>query len=80
MPSQSWESRGLIGMPFTIDAVTQWIVQRYRAQIGQSGPSAAIGTTFFSLLQSLLYEYPDEWLRAIEALAFVKNTRCPRVR
>ena len=70
VPSQSWESRGLIGMPFTIDAVTQWIVQRYRDQIGQRGLSAAVGTTFFSLLQSLLYEYPDEWLRVIEALTF----------
>jgi hypothetical protein len=50
-------------MPFTIDAVTQWIVQRYRDQIGQRGLSAAVGTTFFSLLQSLLYEYQAEWLR-----------------
>ena len=71
VPSQSWESRGLIGMPFTIDAVTQWIVQRYRDQIGLS---AAVGTTFFSLLQSLLYEYPDEWLRVIEALTLVKKS------
>ena len=37
MPSQNWESRGLIGMPFTLDAVTHWIVQRYRDQIGQRG-------------------------------------------
>lgn len=72
--SQSWESRGLIGMPFTIDAVTQWIVQRYRDQFGQRGLSAAVGTTFFSLLQSLLYEYPDEWLRVIEALTIVKRS------
>ena len=55
VPSQSWESRGLIGMLFTIDAVTQWIVQRYRDQIGQRGLSAAVGTTFFSLLQSLQF-------------------------
>jgi hypothetical protein len=74
VPSQSWESRGLIGMPFTIDAVTQWIVQRYRDQIGQRGLSAAVGTIFFSLLQSLLYEYPDEWLRIIAALTFVKRS------
>ena len=33
------ESRGLIGIPFTIDAVTQRIVQRYRDQIGQRGLS-----------------------------------------
>jgi hypothetical protein len=74
VPSQNWESRGLIGMPFTIDAVTQWIVQRYRDQIGQRGLSAAVGTTFFSLLQSLLYEYPDEWLHVIEALTIVKKS------
>lgn len=72
VPSQSWESRGLFGMPFTIDAVTQWIVQRYGDQIGQRGLSAAVGTTF-SLLQSLLSEYIDEWPRAIDALTFVKN-------
>ncbi len=72
VPSQSWESRGLIGMPFTIDAVTQWIVQRYRDQIGQRGLSAAVGTTFFSLLQSLLYEDPDEWLGVVEVLTFVR--------
>ncbi len=71
VPSQSWESRSLVGMPFTIDAVRQWIVQRYRDQIGLRGLSAAVGTTFFSLLQSLLYEYPDEWLRVIETLTFV---------
>ena len=74
VPPQSWESRGLIGMPFTIDAVTQWIVQRYRDQIGQRGLSATVGTTFFSLLESLLYEYPDEWLRVIGALTFVKKS------
>ena len=44
VPPQSWESRGLIGMPFTIGAVTQWIVQRYRDQVGLS---AAAGRTFF---------------------------------
>jgi hypothetical protein len=35
----------------------------HRDQIGQRGLSTAVGTTFFSLLQSLPYEYPDEWLR-----------------
>jgi hypothetical protein len=73
-PPEARENRGLSGMRFTIDAVTQWIVQRYRDQIGQRGLSAAVGTTFFSLLQSLLYEYPDKWLRVIEALTFVKKS------
>src|SRR5205807_2439062 len=61
VPAQSWESRGLIGMPFTIEAVTEWIAARYRDQLGQRGLSAAVGTTFFSLLQSLLYEYRERW-------------------
>jgi hypothetical protein len=73
VPTQSWESRGLIAIPFTIDAVTEWIVARYRDQIGQRGLSAAVGTTFFSLLQSLLYEYPDRWQQVIRAMTFSKR-------
>jgi hypothetical protein len=38
VPSQSWECRGVIGMPFTIDAVTQWIVQ-YRSGYQSLGVS-----------------------------------------
>jgi hypothetical protein len=43
VPPQSWESRGLIGMPFTIDAVTQWIVQvrrrcRWRRRTAPDAP------------------------------------------
>lgn len=57
-------------MPFTIDAVAQWIVQRYRDQIGQRGLSATVGTSFFSLLHSLLHEHNDDCLRVIEALTY----------
>jgi hypothetical protein len=45
----------------------------FHDQIGQRGLSAAVGTTFFSLLQSPLYEYPDEWLRAIESLTLARG-------
>jgi hypothetical protein len=31
-------------MPFTIDVVTQWIVQRYRDQIGPCCLSAAVSS------------------------------------
>jgi hypothetical protein len=68
VPSQSWESRGLVPIPFTVEAVTRWIAERYRDQLGQRGLGAAVGTTFFALLQSLLYEYPDQWQRVVQAL------------
>jgi hypothetical protein len=32
-----------------------------------------IGTTLFSLLQSLHYEYPDQWLDVIERLTKAKS-------
>jgi hypothetical protein len=52
--------------------VTRWIAERYRDQVGRRGPGAAVGTTFFSLLESLLYEYP-EWERVVEALTFARD-------
>jgi len=70
VPPQSWENRGLMGMSFTIEAVTGWIAACYRDQLGQRGLSAAVGTTFFSLLQSLLYEYRERWQEVVERLTF----------
>jgi hypothetical protein len=75
VPSQSWENRGLIAMPLTIEAVTEWIVVRYRDQLGQRELSAAVGTTFYSLLQSLLYEYRERWQEVIEALTYGTQSR-----
>lgn len=77
MPAQNWENRGLIGMPFTIEAVTEWISARYRDQLGQRGLGAAVGTTFFSLLQSLLYEYRGRWQEVVEKLTFGRRGGVP---
>ena len=76
-PPQSWESRGLIGMPFTTEAVTEWIAARYRDQLGQRGLGAAVGTTFFSLLQSLLYEYRERWQEVIAGLTLSSRSGFP---
>jgi hypothetical protein len=59
--SSRWNSIGLGmlpgGMPLMIDAVMQWIVLRYLAQIGQRGLIAAVGATFFSLFSRWTIRY-----------------------
>ncbi len=65
-PSGAWEGIRL-KLPFTIEAVTDWVVQRYRDQyFGRQ--RAAVSSPIFSLLQSLLYAYPDHWMEVISRL------------
>jgi hypothetical protein len=70
VPLDSWENRGLVAIPFTIEGVTDWMSKRYREVVGRRGLGPAVGTTLFSLLQSLLYEFPDDWQKVIAALQF----------
>jgi hypothetical protein len=65
-PTSAWEGIRL-KLPFTIDAVTDWVIQRYRDQyFGRE--RAAVSSPIFSLLQSLLYAYPDRWTEVINRL------------
>ena len=70
VPLDNWETRGLVAIPFSIDGVTDWIRTRYRDVIGRRGLGPAIGTTLFSLFQSLLYEFPEDWQKVIAKLNF----------
>ncbi|TWU02199.1 toll/interleukin-1 receptor domain-containing protein [Stieleria varia] len=45
---------------FTIDGVCDW-VRKYHLDHYHGRRGGVIGTTLFSLLQSLHYEYPDQW-------------------
>lgn len=65
-PTQKWEGERLC-MPFTIEAVTDWVRDRYHEQyLGQS--SWPVSSPIFSLLQSLRYAHPDRWLEVIDRL------------
>ncbi len=58
-PTKKWEGARL-KLPFTVEAVTQWVADRYRDQYsGRARP--AVAAPIFSLLQSLWYAYPDRW-------------------
>jgi hypothetical protein len=55
-------------LPFSVEAVTDWIAARYRDQV-QGRLTGTVGTTLFSLLQSLHYGFPERWPDIIERLS-----------
>ena len=66
-PLTTWEGRRA-SLPFTIEAVTDWIGARYRDQV-QGRLTGTVGTTLFSLLQSLHYGFPERWPDIIQRLS-----------
>ncbi|MFY7877540.1 MAG: toll/interleukin-1 receptor domain-containing protein, partial [Pirellula sp.] len=52
---------------FTIDAVCDW-VRKFHLDHYHGRRGGVIGTTLFSLLQSLHYEYPDRWSEVVKKL------------
>jgi hypothetical protein len=67
-PTNEWEGIRL-KLPFNIEAVTEWVAQRYRDQyFGREG--WPVSAPIFSLLQSLMYEYPNRWIEVINRLDF----------
>ena len=65
-PPNSWEGK-LERIPFTTEGVTNWVRERYMDQKNRRY-KVAIDTTLFSVLQSLLYEYPDDWSEVAKRL------------
>lgn len=59
-----WEGEPL-AIKFNIDSVTSWIRDNYYAR-----PSSRFATTYFSLIQSLIYEYPDKIKEINDKLTF----------
>jgi hypothetical protein len=56
-------------IPLTVDDVCDWVRKHHRDHFeGRRG--GVIGTTLFSLLQSLQYEYPDQWSEVVRRLTF----------
>jgi hypothetical protein len=52
---------------FTIDGVCDW-VRKFHLDHYHGRRGGVIGTTLFSLLQSLHYEYPDHWPEVVQRL------------
>jgi len=54
-------------IPFTIDAVCDW-VRKYHRDHFEGRRGGVIGTTLFSLLQSLHYQFPHRWSDVVRRL------------
>lgn len=67
--ARGWENGRLIGIPFTIEAVAEWVKPVYVERVAGRG-HAADNAAMFSLIQSLLHEYPDRWDEVAAALTF----------
>ncbi len=52
----------------SVEGVTDWVRERYVDQANRRY-KVAVDTTLFSLLQSLLYEYPDDWSEVVRRLS-----------
>jgi hypothetical protein len=68
IPSDNWETRALIPIRFAIKPITKWIRDHYIATLEGKTPGFGIYTAIFSLLQSLLYAYPDDWQKVVAEL------------
>ena len=55
-------------IPFTVDGICDWVLRYHRDHFeGRRG--GVIGTTLFSLLQSLHYQYLDRWGEVVKRLS-----------
>jgi len=73
-PRDIWETEAVVGIPFDPSSILSFIRKVYaemeERQIINTGTYAAL----FSLLMSLLYEYPDEWSQIAKDLAAIRRT------
>lgn len=65
----SWENRGRVAIPFTVEDVLEWVRGTYSNYVANRGAPGDT-TAMFSLLQSLQYEYPDRWIDVARGLEF----------
>ena len=66
IPQDNWETIGLVGIPFTIDEVVAFMKKLNQEMTAND--KMAIGTTIFSLYESLIYQYPDQRMEILKML------------
>lgn len=72
-PRDNWETERFVSIPFEIENVIEFIKRIYleldEKNIINTGTYAAL----FSILQSLLYEYPDSWQNVVKSLINIEK-------
>lgn len=72
LPRDHWETAGLIDVPFSPEAVVDFVRKVYRETDRERITRSTIYAALFSLLQSIRYEYPHDWTEFVQELAAVQ--------
>ncbi len=67
-PRDTWETEAFLALPLKIDVIVAFIREVYREMEEKNIVGSATYAALFSLLQSLRYEYPDDWTRIVRKL------------
>ncbi len=71
LPQDNWDTRRLVSIPFTVDAVLGYIKRLYRRMREFDEPR--LGTTIFSLFESLIYQFPNQRHDIIRSLSKLQS-------
>lgn len=72
-PRDSWETEALLAMALEIDAIIGFIREVYREMEEKDIKGSATYTAIFSLIESLHYQYPDEWQNIVRELCTLEK-------
>jgi hypothetical protein len=68
VPRDAWEAEKIVALPLEPDAIVRFVRDVYKETDENNIVNSATYAALFSLLQSLLYEYPDEWTAVVQQL------------
>jgi hypothetical protein len=74
-PRDQWETEGLISIPLNPQTVIDFVRHVYRYMEAHQIVGSATYAALFSILQSLRYQYPDEWDVIVAELIEVQPRR-----
>ena len=72
-PRDIWETEAFVAMPLEVDTIIEFIRKVYREMDEKSIVNSATYAAIFSLIQSLHYQYPDEWRSIIRELSTLEK-------
>jgi hypothetical protein len=68
VPRDAWEAEQIVSIALDPDAILRFVREVYKETDENSIVNSATYAALFSLLQSLLYEYPNDWINIVKEL------------
>jgi len=73
LPRDHWEMEGLISLPLRPEPIVDFVREVYRKTDQDRITHSTIYAALFSVIQSLRYEFPDEWEDIVQELSEVQT-------